>query len=385
MSARILFVDDEPNVLVGLRRSVGRLWEVDIAPSGAAALSAVRDNPPYAVIVVDQNMPGLTGIDVLGEIARTSPNTVRIMLSGNADQKTAVAAVNEGRVFRYLSKPCPEKDLIHALTLAIAQFEFATSRQDLLEKTLAGALGVLTDVFASADPVAFGQAQRIRGMVNSIATFAKYEGTWQIEVGAMLAHIGILSVPPNVASKAKLGHAMTEQERELVHDMPKLGADLIRRIPYLEPVADIVLYQDKRFNGEGFPDDDVAGEAIPFGSRVIKVLRDMDRLVQESGDKKTALKTLYMRRGWYDPRILDDAFRLFAAETHHLGAAQVIQIAPRCLRLGQVLAIDLKSTDGRVLVEAGTEVTPLVHSLVLKFANLDELVLPLHVFEDPAA
>ncbi len=378
MSARILFVDDEPHVLAALRRTVGDLWEVDTASSGPLALKSIRENPPYSAIVVDQRMPGLTGLEVLEEIARFSPNTTRIMLTGNLDQETAVGAVNAGHVFRYLNKPCGDRVLIETLTAAIAQYELLSSRQELLERTLSGSLAMLTDVLAMIDPVDFGHSKQVRDQARDLCAQAKYDNAWQIEVGAMLAHVGMVSVPVSIRSKMKQEQALSEADKEVLAKVPRVGYDLIRKIPYLQPVADIVLYQDKRFSGTGYPEDRVAGEAIPFGSRVIKALRDFDVLLKECGDPRQALKTMNLRRGWYDPRVLEDVFNAFAANAPH-PAPKVCATTARCLRIGQVLATDLKGKDGRVLAEAGTEVTPVHLTLVSELANLDLIVEPIQV------
>jgi response regulator RpfG family c-di-GMP phosphodiesterase len=381
MSTRVLLVDDEPNVLTALRRTVADLWETEIATSGAAALSTLREGPPFSVVVADQKMPGLSGVEVLAEVAKFAPNTVRVMLSGNADKQTAVDAVNQGKVFRYLSKPCDDQELIQTLTAAIEQYELLTSRQDLLEKTLSGTLGMLSDVLAMVDPAGFGLAQRVRQKARMLCKQGRYEGAWQIEVGAMLAHVGIVSIPGNVSSKMKSGQLLSEADKELLYRLPKVGYDLIRKVPYLEPVAEIVLYQGKRFNGEGYPDDSVAGEAIPLGARVIKVLRDYEMLVRKSNNPRSAIETMHLRRGWYDPRILDDLFKAFAAESPH-SDTNVIETTARCLRLGQILARNLLRTDNRVVVTAGTEVTPLVHSLITELATHELIIEPIQVYED---
>ncbi|MDH3748454.1 MAG: response regulator [Gammaproteobacteria bacterium] len=106
MSNKILFVDDEPNVLQSIRRSLRKQFDLDTAEGGEEALRMLKANGTYAVIVSDMRMPGMNGVELLSQARKDSPDTVRMMLTGNADQQTAVDAVNHGDIFRFLNKPC---------------------------------------------------------------------------------------------------------------------------------------------------------------------------------------------------------------------------------------------------------------------------------------
>src|SRR5450432_1390032 len=112
MNKRVLFVDDEPNLLASFQRSFRKLLEFDVAAGGAEALVAFERHGPYAVIVSDMRMPGIDGMELLEKIKVLYPATVRIMLTGNADQQTAVDAVNRGQIFRFINKPCAADDLL---------------------------------------------------------------------------------------------------------------------------------------------------------------------------------------------------------------------------------------------------------------------------------
>src|SRR5689334_4738053 len=106
MSSKIVCVDGEESVLAGLQRSLRREFTVEIAGGRAAGLAATAADGPYAVVMADMQMPGLNGVEFLKQVEVKAPDAIRIMLTGNADQKTAVDAVNDGHVFRFLTKPC---------------------------------------------------------------------------------------------------------------------------------------------------------------------------------------------------------------------------------------------------------------------------------------
>ena len=116
MTDKILCVDDDPNILQAYQRALHKQFPIEAALGGEEALAAVAHRGPYAVVVADMRMPGLTGVEVLARIRQMAPDTVRMMLTGNADQQTALEAVNEGHIFRFMTKPCPPDAFAKALT-----------------------------------------------------------------------------------------------------------------------------------------------------------------------------------------------------------------------------------------------------------------------------
>src|SRR5579862_9816129 len=102
MAEKILLVDDDSNVLSGYRRILSREFQIETALGGEPALKLVLENGPYAVVVSDMRMPGMDGIQLLSKVKSESPNTIRVMLTGNADLDTAIEAINEGAIFRFL-------------------------------------------------------------------------------------------------------------------------------------------------------------------------------------------------------------------------------------------------------------------------------------------
>jgi DNA-binding NtrC family response regulator len=126
MRERILFVDDDRNVLDGFRRTLSREFLVETALGPEEAASLIEKNSPYAVVVSDMRMPGMNGIQLLSKVKASSPDTVRIILTGNADMETAVQAINEGSIFRFLIKPCTHEVIAKTLTAALIQYRLVT-------------------------------------------------------------------------------------------------------------------------------------------------------------------------------------------------------------------------------------------------------------------
>jgi DNA-binding NtrC family response regulator len=161
MKPRILCVDDEPAVLEAIQRNLRREFDVSTDPSGAAALERIDKSEPFAVIVSDMRMPGMDGATFLSRARAKAPDTVRMLLTGHAELSSAIAAVNEGNVFRFLSKPCAAPDLIKALKEGVHQYELVHAERILLEQTLKGSIEALVQVLSLTNPESFGRAYRV--------------------------------------------------------------------------------------------------------------------------------------------------------------------------------------------------------------------------------
>jgi DNA-binding NtrC family response regulator len=145
MSEKILFVDDDPALLAACRRLLGGRFDLDTAQSGEAGLAKLMEDGPFGVVVADQQMPEMDGVEFLAVVKQRAPDTIRIMLSGNADLQAAIRAVNEGSIFRFLTKPCQPASLARALEDALAQRRLGLAEKELLQKALSERPKQLTD------------------------------------------------------------------------------------------------------------------------------------------------------------------------------------------------------------------------------------------------
>jgi DNA-binding NtrC family response regulator len=144
MAEKILLVDDDPLILEGHKRSLSREFLLETALGPVQALKLVTDNGPYALVVSDMRMPEMDGIHFLTQVKSVSPDTVRVMLTGYADIETAMSAINEGNIFRFLTKPCSREIMARTLTAGLVQYRLITAEKQLLEQTLSSSIQVLT-------------------------------------------------------------------------------------------------------------------------------------------------------------------------------------------------------------------------------------------------
>jgi response regulator RpfG family c-di-GMP phosphodiesterase len=382
MNRRVLCVDDDPNVLAGIQRNLRKRFEIQTASSGPEALALLQNHGPYAVVLVDMQMPEMNGVQVLEHARRISPDSVRIMLTGNSDQETSVDAVNRGQIFRFLRKPCRPDELAAALDGGLMQYRLVTGERELLESTLNGSIKVLTDVLAAMDPQSFGRAQHLRHRVQRYAESIEIAEKWELELGAMLAPIGYIAVPASTMQKARECASLTQNEVEMLARIPEIGAKLLSNIPRLQGVANIIYYQRKNFDGSGFPDGDVAGKAIPLGARLLRILGDLLDLTARGVPEAEALVRLQQYSGLYDPEVLATllaklAQESLASESPH--NARVVKISD--LRLGLILACDIFTAQGVLLITSGNPITPVLLERIRNFAKIGGIKEPILVVD----
>ena len=381
MNSKILFVDDEPNVLEAYQRNLRKRFSVETAQSGDLALKLLAQRGPYAVIVADMQMPGMNGVEFLTLAQQRAPDSVRLMLTGNADQKTAVEAVNKGHIYQFLNKPCPPEMLLLALENSIRQHQLITAERELLEKTLNGSINMLTGILASAEPLSFGQGERLRDYMRAFARSLNLSHTWELELAAMLSQIGFVTMPPRVAEKMRQATALTQAEKNVLARIPEIGANLLANIPRLDSVARMVLYQNKNYDGSGFPADSVLGDEIPIGARILKVLSEMLELESTGLSKAKALEQMQARTGRYDPHVLDSTFACFDI---YLAAPTAVKVGVRAiplkeLTIGHVLSANVETKDGVLIVCAGTRVSQMALEKLRNFDQIQGIKEPIHV------
>jgi len=375
MNARVLFVDDDPNLLSGLKRGLRGQFEIETATSGAEGLEAIATRPPYAVIVSDMRMPGMDGIQFLAAARQRTPDTVRIMLTGYSDVETAIEAVNEGHIFRFLCKPCPIEQLAKALSAGVEQHRLVTAEKELLSKTLCGSIKVLADVLALASPTAFGRAARVRRLVQQLAGELNLSQPWELEVAATLSQIGLLALPPEALDKLYHGRPLNADESRMFASHPAIGRDLVANIPRLERIAQIIAYQEQNFDGTGIPGDGLSGTAIPLGARVLKIALDYDAHCMAGCSPAEAIMRMRQHGERYDPAVMAALQAVVRVE----GDYEICQVKVTQLRPNMIIAEDVRTTTGVLLVSRGQEATASLRERLHNFARNASITEPIRV------
>lgn len=364
---RILCVDDEPNVLEGLARTLRTLFIVETAVGGARGLDALQEQGPFVVVISDLRMPRMTGIQFLAKARELAPNTVRVLLTGQADMESAIGAVNEGNIFRFLTKPCPTGMLVKSLLACVEQHRLITAERVLLEQTLRGSVKALTDILALTNPAAFGRATRARRSVLEIMDHCGITEQWPVEVAAMLSQIGFVILPPGTQDKLYGGETLSDSEWEMLGRVPKVMEQLLANIPRLDRVREILQLYPRNYAAEPSGDVKVRGEDLPWGARALKIAIDYDILESHGNEReKSFFEVLRSRTGWYDTNILEAFAELKGRgkQELHIRELRLQDIAP-----GMIFGEDVKSAKGLLLVAHGQEATPSLLERIRNFSS----------------
>jgi len=308
---RIMFVDDDQEILAAYARAFRKQYAVEVAAGPEVGLDMLAAGLDVAVVVSDLRMPGMDGVEFLGRVREVRPDAVRIILTGFADIGVAMAAVNKSKVFSFLTKPCPEEELEEALTAALRQYQLIAAEKELLRGTVRGTIKLLTNLLEMVNPEAFGKSSRVKRLTVDLGAYLGIEDAWRLELAAMLSQIGCAAMPAETLRKAYRGEPLPGDKAYEFAMHPRIAADLVANIPRLREVAEIIAYQEKRYDGGGLPPDATCGERIPHGARILKVALDFDTLEamyrhkrQSANPVAEALDRMRDREGWYDPDVL---------------------------------------------------------------------------------
>jgi response regulator RpfG family c-di-GMP phosphodiesterase len=350
---KILFVDDEQNILDSYRASLRKRYKVETALGPEEGLKAFKESGPFAVVVSDLKMPKMDGITFLKRVSEMSPDTVRIMLTGHADLQSAISAVNEGAVFRFLTKPSPIDEMVRTLDIAMKQYSLVVAERELLRGTLRGSIKILTDILGLVNPEAFGRSERVKRLAGYVGQNLNLRSTLDLDLAAMLCQLGCITLTDTVLEKLFNGEKLSAEEAQIYAMHPAITAGMLAHIPRMERVSEIILHQNDAL--DKYP-------AQRVEARILKACLDYDELTQQGMDKQDAIDALRSRGTTYDQKIVDVLERGTAGDSGYVRR----ELDLTELRQGMILDEPLFSLDKVHLVAEGTELT---ETALLRVAN----------------
>lgn len=349
----VLVVEDDTAVLEVLRRQLASEFDVVTASGGEAGLELVENGGPFAVVLSDMRMPRMDGTLFLKKVHDVSPDSVRMILSGQTDLDAAIAAVNYAGIYRFLTKPCKRDDLIAAVAAGVEQYGLVIARRELLEQTLYGTVQVLTEILGLTNPVAQQRASRIARYAEKLSTALDMPMPWQLKIAVMLSQIGCITLPEEILARIQAGQALSDEDTAVYQSHPDLAAKLLSGIPRLEAVAEIVSRQLDAPDFGCRPVDLKDWEVADLGAAILRICTDLDEALVTGASRQRALDSL--AAAYPD---LPTSFRV-ALEQLNLSRVQAESALVRVsqLRVGMVLDEDVVSMDGTRLLSKGQEVT----------------------------
>jgi len=374
MTEKILFVDDEPNILQSIQRQLHNRFTLQTAGSGDEALRILKEDGPFAVIVSDMRMPGMSGVELLTRVKDSYPETVRLMLTGNADQETAMEAVNNGQIFRFLTKPCPQATFITSLALALRQHRLISAEKELLQKTLMGSVSVLSELLAVTNPLSFSAGLRCRDHVVAITKALHLPNLWQYEIAALMSQIGCVTLPGDILHTVYSGLELTAEEQEMYENHPVIGASLLEKIPRLENVTSMIRLQLKRFDEYPPCMASAEFEEVLTGGQILKAALDFDRHLFRGMGRNEAVELMRSQKSMYNPEILEVLSKLRIEKREQELSLPVAQIGT-----GMVAAEDVMAKNGVLIIPKGQTITVSLLQGLKNFSRQVGVVEPLRV------
>jgi response regulator RpfG family c-di-GMP phosphodiesterase len=287
MTEKVLFVDDEPILLQGYQRLLHKEFQITTAVGGAAALTMIQHLGPFAVVLSDMRMPEMNGVEFLLKVKALASDAVRMMLTGVSELRTAIDAVNEGNIFRFLSKPCNKETLVKVVNEGLAQHRLICAEKELLENTLRGTVAVLTEVLGVVSPAAFSRAMRIPRYVHHVVTRLSLGSPWKFEVAAMMSQLGCVTLDPDTLETVYAGGELSPQEEAHYITHPRVAQDLLKNIPRLEPIARMIAQQYESSPPAG-DTDNPEPEDVRLGARLLRAALTFDALLRKGHSRVEA-------------------------------------------------------------------------------------------------
>lgn len=354
MPDKILFVDDEPAVLGGYQRLLRTEFQVDVAVGAAQGLALIKERGPFSVVISDMRMPYMNGAQFLAQLRKDAPETVRMLLTGYTDIDAAMDAVNEGNIFRFLTKPCQKEQLVNAISAGIKQYRLITAERELLEETLVGSITVLTDVLSAASPAAFGRSMRIAQCVRYLAAKSGLSSQWRFDVAATLSQLGCITLDPALIERVCEGTSLSPDDQARFNAHPRVAMEILSVIPRLGPIAWMIgqqLVKDIPDVVPGLPES--SAKDVVLGAKILKLAIAFCDLRAKGLSIENAISRLHGRLDEFDHSLVDDLIGIPFQTT----SMTLRSVLTHELRVGMILRQEIKDKLGMMIAASGQEIS----------------------------
>jgi putative two-component system response regulator len=357
-------VDDTPDDVLLLVELLKGACRVRVASSGAKALEIAGSEDPPDLILLDVMMPEMDGYAVCRQLKRDlgTREIPVLFLTGKSELQDEARGLAAGAA-DYIAKPFSPALVLARVRTHLEQGRLLKVERELLEKTLKGFLAAILELISLADPGAVAWSQRLAELAEAVALRMGLEEPWMVGLAGALSRIGALSVPEPVLAKVKAGSHLTAEERQAYNRVPEVGYRLLKGIPRLDGVAEMVYYCQKDFNGGGYPSDQKSGREIPQGARILRQCLDFMSTGACVRDPVRGISDLLScQLSSYDPDVTHALKKVihdgFFSTGEGAGRPASEEICIRDLLEGQMLDRSIETDKGRLLFRQGTVLGP---------------------------
>lgn len=418
VTSTLLFVDDEQNILSSLKRlfrSTGH--NILTAISGAEAL-VILEKEEVDLIVSDMRMPGMDGAMLLAQVASNYPDVVRILLTGYADMDSTIRAVNEGHIYRYISKPWEDNDIKITVQKALETKHLQIERDRLLEltrkqnealkdlnqnlekkveerteelkvaheslrKSYFSSIKMFSNLIELREGAVSGHSKRVAENAQKVALKLGLdkEQIQQVFFAALLHDIGKICLSDELIRKPF--NSLAPMDKKVVAKHPVLGDALLMSFGPLHDAAKMIRSHHEYLDGSGYPDR-LKDDAIPLGAKILAVVNDYDALqnggiVPKRLPPEEARQYLISNRGrLYDADVVD-AFVGKDSVDEMPARTPEAKIDVKDLKVGMVLSRDLMTKGGILVLSEGYILDEGLIEKIRKFCNSSGEILDIRI------
>ncbi|MBV9265745.1 MAG: response regulator [Acidobacteriaceae bacterium] len=353
MTEKILCVDDELAILAGFQRQFRNQFSIVSAVNGQQALDTFAERGPFAVVMSDYNMPGMNGLHFLRRVREQSPDTVRIILTGKADAEAGLAAVNEGILFRFLTKPCSPDLLAATFRAALAQYRLIVSDRTCTERIVEASTGLLADIQKYMQPEVIARVSRVETLVRELLSLLQIAEPSRFELAAKLSHLGCIGVPASVVTTILTAGEGSEDEKLAFQKHAKIGSQILRNTPGLDSVATMI---ERQFDIKpDFISDQPLKEINPviMGSQLLRLANTLDSHLLAGKTYSDAINRMSFGDQKNDP-VLIEALK---TATKREATIQRRTIFLNSMRTGMLAQDDFLTHSGLLIVAKGATIS----------------------------
>jgi len=305
VSSYILCVDDEINVLNALERLLMTESVHVLKCTNPFDALAILEKTQVSVIISDNYMPFMTGLELLQKARDIQPDCFRILITAYADFDTAIEAINKGEVYRFVAKPWNNDDLVNMVHEAVQRYGIAQA----MKRADEAALLSLAQAIELKDKYTKGHCDRVAEYATKIAAALELSDEWikNIRYGSWLHDCGKIGIPESILN---FNGPLTEEDKRIVEKHSRWGAELAQLAQLPSPIANIIAYHHERYDGSGYPNR-LKNDVIPLEARIVSVADAYDAMTTDRPYRKRlsheeAYRTLQEERGKsFDPEIID--------------------------------------------------------------------------------
>ena len=361
---KILLVTTDTEFRREILTALGNAFAFTWIDNGEEALTRLARERGFEVALSGIKLPGIDGLEFLSRVREQHPTVACIIATVDGDYETALKAINGNGVFRFLTKPCNPEDLKASIEAGVRKHRLDEQENNLWKETMNGCVKMLVEILELSYPEAIARSTRIKHRVRLLGRKMEVKPYWLLELVASLSHIGCMGMPKAILAKLEKGIELSKEESRTFSMHPVIAAQLLRNIPRMDKVAEIIRHQSTpcRLNP-------------PMASRLLRVCLEIDYLDRKGVAACDAVKLLRQHPDTYDATVVE------ALDKHTMPCmgASGIKVSVGDLEPGMVMSEDLVTEGGAKLLLKGQTLSEASQMRLQAFADLLGVVEPVHV------